>query len=479
DDQHRTPRPRPQGDGRPGRPRTVGRPVRQPRDRPTDPGAQLRPGRRHRDAAVGERTARHRAVPAPGRRGSGPDQRRQGDRHDPAGVGHLRLSHELRHDPLRQDRRGDPRGHGGQPRRGHRQLDGARRHGQGHGRRHGPRRGRPPDRRGDGPGRQERLVQDRRRDHPAAHGSGLRGPDHHRTRRVRPRRRRPHPGRARGGRHARADRGRYRRPLPGGRLSALIGTLGRVTSTTPAPEPTRAHEAAPGRWTTPIRGRVAVAALAWVLLYSIGFIVVVVVGMLGLEADGVVRFGLPVVALTVLAGSAVAGLVAVRVHLLGRRGLGWSDVGFCRLARWPAVRLWQFPAVLVAGVVASMLVLPLFGAGAAGEDGDDVVAELLGCGPLIAVLGLVSVAALVPVFEEVVFRGIVLPAARARFRVVPGIALAGAVFAAVHMLPPALPYLLVVGIALCAMAEWYRSIVPGIVLHGLNNAMVVAGVVAA
>lgn len=77
------------------------------------------------------------------------------------------------------------------------------------------------------------------------------------------------------------------------------------------------------------------------------------------------------------------------------------------------------------------------------------------------------------------FRGIVLPAARARFRVVPGIALAGAVFAAVHMLPPALPYLLVVGIALCAMAEWYRSIVPGIVLHGLNNAMVVAGVVAA
>ena len=252
-----------------------------------------------------------------------------------------------------------------------------------------------------------------------------------------------------------------------------------MTSTTPAPEPTRAHEAAPGRWTTPIRGRVAVAALAWVLLYSIGFIVVVVVGMLGLEAAGVVRFGLPVVALTALAGSAVAGLVAVRVHLLGRRGLGWSDVGFCRPARSPAHLLWQFPAVLVAGVVASMLVLPLFGAGAAGEDGDDVVAELLGGGPLIAVLGLVSVAALVPVFEEVVFRGIVLPAARARFRVVPGIALAGAVFAAVHMLPPALPYLLVVGIALCAMAEWYRSIVPGIVLHGLNNAMVVAGVVAA
>src|SRR5699024_7600829 len=151
------------------------------------------------------------------------------------------------------------------------------------------------------------------------------------------------------------------------------------------------------------------------LLYSIGFIVVVVVGMLGLEAAGVVRFGLPVVALTVLAGSAVAGLVAVRVHLLVRRGLGWSDVGFCRQGLSLARLLWQYPAVFVAGVVATLLVLPLFGAGVAGEVGDEVVAELLGGGVLIALLGLVSVDALVPVIEEVVFRGIALPAARARF----------------------------------------------------------------
>ncbi|MBB1040993.1 CPBP family intramembrane metalloprotease, partial [Dietzia sp. Cai40] len=39
--------------------------------------------------------------------------------------------------------------------------------------------------------------------------------------------------------------------------------------------------------------------------------------------------------------------------------------------------------------------------------------------------------------------------------------------------------LLVVGISLCVMAQWYRSIVPGIVLHGVNNAVVFAGVVAA
>ena len=41
-------------------------------------------GHRHR-AAVGERAARHRAVPLRGRRGSGPDQRRQADDHRGAG----------------------------------------------------------------------------------------------------------------------------------------------------------------------------------------------------------------------------------------------------------------------------------------------------------------------------------------------------------------------------------------------------------
>ena len=98
---------------------------------------------------------------------------------------------------------------------------------------------------------------------------------------------------------------------------------------------------------------------------------------------------------------------------------------------------------------------------------------------MVVVLGLLAVAALVPLMEEVVFRGIVLPAFRARCRAALGITLAGLVFAVVHLIPPAMPYLVVVGISLCAMAEWYRSIVPGIVLHGVNNAVVFASIMAA
>lgn len=236
---------------------------------------------------------------------------------------------------------------------------------------------------------------------------------------------------------------------------------------------------APGLWTTPVRGRAALSALAWVVAYMTGLVVVVVLGLLGVRAAGTGRPDTALLAMVVLAGTAVAALVAVRVHLLRRRGLGWADVGLRRPDRSPLHLLWQIPAVMIAGAVASALVLLALGIGSESDAGDDAIAELALGGPLIAVLGLLAVAVIVPVAEEVIFRGIVLPALRARLSTVPGISLAGAVFAAVHLLPPALPYLLVVGISLCAMAQWYRSIVPGIVLHGVNNAVVFGAVVAA
>ncbi|UVE96079.1 CPBP family intramembrane glutamic endopeptidase [Dietzia sp. B32] len=244
---------------------------------------------------------------------------------------------------------------------------------------------------------------------------------------------------------------------------------------------TRTGDSAPGLWTTPVRGRVALSALAWVLLYGAALVVVVILGLVAARSLGAARPDTALLALVVLAGTAVAALLAVRIHLLRRRGLGWADVGLRHPDRSPWHLAWQIPAVMAAGAAASMLVLIPLGAGAEseGEDTDTAIADLVAGGPVSAVLGLLTVAVLIPVAEETVFRGIMLPALRARLRVVGGITLAGAIFAAVHLIPPAMPYLLVVGISLCAMAEWYRSIVPGIVLHGVNNAVVFTGVIAA
>lgn len=246
-----------------------------------------------------------------------------------------------------------------------------------------------------------------------------------------------------------------------------MGTLERVNNlhTTPPPP-----VSAPGLWTTPVRGRVALSALAWVLGYVAALVVVVLLGLYAASTFGAEMPDMALLALVVLAGTAVAALAAVRIHLLRRRGLTWADLGVRRPDRSPVHLLWQIPAVVVGGVMASVLVSAPFGG--TDDPADEAIGDLISAGPVFAVLGLFSVAVLVPLAEEVVFRGIVLPALRARFRAVAGITLAGTVFALVHLVPPALPYLLVVGISLCVMAEWYRSIVPGIVLHGVNNALV-------
>lgn len=234
---------------------------------------------------------------------------------------------------------------------------------------------------------------------------------------------------------------------------------------------------APGLWTTPVRGRVALTALAWVVGYVAVFVVVVLGALYVLHTAGLASPDLAVLALVLLVGTAVAALGAVRVHLLGARRLRWADVGLRRPEKSVLHLAWQIPAVMGAGSLVSVLVLvPL---GSPEESTDEALADLLAGGPVIAAAGFVAVAVVVPVVEEVVFRGIVLPACRARLRAAAGITLAGAIFAAVHLVPPALPYLLVVGISLCAMAEWYRSIVPGMVLHGVNNAVVFAGLLGA
>ena len=247
-----------------------------------------------------------------------------------------------------------------------------------------------------------------------------------------------------------------------------MGTLERVNNLPTTPPPS---VSAPGLWTTPVRGRVALSALGWVLVYVAG-VVVVVIGVLFAAS----RLGTP------RPDTALAALAATAVHLLRRRGLTWADLGLRSPDRSSAHLLWQIPAVMIAGITASALVLTPFGASddPGGEAiGEDALGTLLAGGPALAVLGLLTVAVVVPIAEEVVFRGIVLPALRARYRAAVGITLAGALFAVVHLVPPALPYLLVVGIALCAMAEWYRSIVPGIVLHGVNNAIVSVGLLVA
>lgn len=80
-----------------------------------------------------------------------------------------------------------------------------------------------------------------------------------------------------------------------------------------------------------------------------------------------------------------------------------------------------------------------------------------------------------PVVEEFFFRGFIQRALERRFGAAPGIILASAIFAAVHVLPWIFPLHFFLGLAF-GYAVWVtRSIWTGVILHAANNAVAMLG----
>ncbi len=89
----------------------------------------------------------------------------------------------------------------------------------------------------------------------------------------------------------------------------------------------------------------------------------------------------------------------------------------------------------------------------------------------------VLVCVIAPIFEEIIFRGYVYAGLR-RFLSPPrAMAVAGLLFAAVHLSPEALVVITLLGVALCYLYERTRSLLPGMIAHGLHNGIVLAALI--
>jgi membrane protease YdiL (CAAX protease family) len=84
-----------------------------------------------------------------------------------------------------------------------------------------------------------------------------------------------------------------------------------------------------------------------------------------------------------------------------------------------------------------------------------------------------------PVVEEFIFRGMLQRPLERRLDVGRGIAVAAAVFAAIHFLPWVLPLHFVLGLVFGWAVYATRSIWAGVLLHAANNALAVLGLDAA
>jgi membrane protease YdiL (CAAX protease family) len=84
-------------------------------------------------------------------------------------------------------------------------------------------------------------------------------------------------------------------------------------------------------------------------------------------------------------------------------------------------------------------------------------------------LALVALVLLPPIFEETIFRGFIFPALSKRVGIIWGAVLSSMLFGIAHGQPNLFVYTTILGLLLCFMYVRMRSIVPGILLHMLNN----------
>jgi membrane protease YdiL (CAAX protease family) len=166
-----------------------------------------------------------------------------------------------------------------------------------------------------------------------------------------------------------------------------------------------------------------------------------------------------------------ATLWAAHWFVVRGRGLSWQGIGLQRPDRnFVAMTFLAWFVTFISTIAVAYIVTILFG------ETPPAVNEQLGLGTRslgvgeIAWLAMSSVV-IAPVVEEIVFRGVLFDALRARWRFWTSAVISALLFGAVHFSLLTIPGLTVLGIALAWLRERYDSLYPPILLHALNNAL--------
>ncbi len=174
------------------------------------------------------------------------------------------------------------------------------------------------------------------------------------------------------------------------------------------------------------------------------------------------RLGAPLLVAALLGEAA---LLAAPVIALRRTGRGLHALGLRR----PAL-IYVLAAMLI-GFAGWYLNLQLVELLNIPEDTSDTLHRMIEQ-PSIAVTVL-AVAVAPAICEEVLFRGVVFHALASRFIPLVAILISSVVFAAYHMTLAQLVPTFVLGLVLATLTQRSRSIIPAMIAHLLNNAIVV------
>jgi membrane protease YdiL (CAAX protease family) len=127
---------------------------------------------------------------------------------------------------------------------------------------------------------------------------------------------------------------------------------------------------------------------------------------------------------------------------------------------------------MAAAIGAYLAFIVLYGALIVEPQQEDIAEAL---GPVVAQVLLIAIAA--PISEEICFRGMLYGGLRERLPRLGAALLGGFIFGGLHAITgiTAVPPLIAFGFFLCLLYEKTGSIVPGILLHMLNNSVALLG----
>lgn len=167
--------------------------------------------------------------------------------------------------------------------------------------------------------------------------------------------------------------------------------------------------------------------------------------------------------LNAVIGFGVLAFILKRRHV-GWRQLGWRRVGLLRTIGYLVGIMVVFLAVVSALLWVVSVFVPGFNANEAQTN--TLTNGVKGQYAWAAFIGLVIVP---PILEETIFRGFLFPALSKRVGLIGGAIISSLLFGMAHFQANVSIYTWALGLLLCFMYVRLRSIVPGILLHMLNN----------
>lgn len=216
----------------------------------------------------------------------------------------------------------------------------------------------------------------------------------------------------------------------------------------------------------PVRIRSIVRASAVLVLITIATIAGMIVALTTRDDP---LSALPEILAATLLFHSASCLIGVSIVLIRER-VGLRGIGVV-IPGWRLLHLiWQIPLLIVAAVCVQIAVSVVLLNGRESPSGV-ASTSMLGATPSTIVTGVIAIAVLTPLWEELYFRGLLQTGVSGRWGRIPGIAVSSVLFCAVHGYVILIPYYLVLGLSLSWLRVFHGSLWGPLALHmALNTA---------